>query len=84
MKNRIKQIFTTATLLLLCTYGYSQWQYAGTAAFSDAGVNFTSTAVDKNGTVYIAYQDQSTGTQQVTVKNTSPARGLLWAQRSYR
>jgi hypothetical protein len=69
MKNMIKQIIGTASLLLLLSAdGFAQWQYAGAAAFSDAGVNFTSTAVDKNGTVYIAYQDQSTGTQQVTVK----------------
>ena len=68
MKNTIRQMIVTAALLLLYVQGYSQWQYAGNASVSAAGANFTSTAVDKNGVVYIAYQDQSIGTQQVTVK----------------
>lgn len=71
MKNKFLPFVITAIISLIGLRGYSQWNYAGAPAFSAGTVSQTATAVDRNGTVYIAYQDMSDDSAKITVKKFS-------------
>jgi len=68
MKYNYLQLFFTA-FIIFCSPGvYSQWQYLGPQAFSSGSIGYSSTAADKDGNIYMAYQDQSDSLKKITVK----------------
>ena len=74
MKSKFYTIVFGVGCLLASNVIYAQWQPVGSVAFSAGQVNYTSTAVDKNGTPYIAYQDLNNG-DGVTVQKFN---GTSW------
>ncbi|HWB63799.1 MAG TPA: hypothetical protein VG603_09835, partial [Chitinophagales bacterium] len=82
MMNKILRRILSFPTLLICSSVFGQWQNVGSPAFSAGQSSYTSLTVDKDGTPYLAFQDQSDGMNKITVMkyssgswvNVGPAR----------
>jgi hypothetical protein len=57
----------------LAAWAAGAWQWVGSAGFSAGGITYTSLALDKNNTPYVAYADASLGNKATVMTYTGTA-----------
>jgi len=77
-KTAIKKLFVLSIMIAGYSSVYAQsWQNVGVADFSPSEADFTSMAIDSNGTPYIAFMDYSNDEQATVMKYDAITGQLL-------